>query len=354
MAITWNLKNLNGGCQSQSQCLDKFGCPSDRCPDFYIRRHDTKPPLKVLIEDCDGPIDLRGLVIEANMWALAKLKRNLDATTDYFALANDIGFEQIMVGDIIIMDRVRMPEYMLVTAFDETNKFVQVERGWRGTTASTWKKGQSMRIFRVLNAPASSEMVFQDIQNVDGTTDSDVLTESYLVYDWQPEDTCLPGCYWLEFKVIKMQAVVYFLPGGDWSGETHRSDDGFYYTGSTHTDSSVRLSYDQVNELFLLPEAVWTGENHEYSGHHFTGTVHNDGSVPLNQTGVPVEDGTSLDETTLLSILSTSSIIPTFESGLTAYQFGCILGEGVEWVRRYPLDGEGFLVRVEDSPTVEI
>ena len=106
MVLQFNLKS--GACQA-SGCSDKFGCDPNVCPDFVIRRHDTKPPLKISVEDCDGPLDLRGLVIEANMWALAKLKIAIDDTIDYFRLADDIGFEQIMVGDIIVMDRVRSP-----------------------------------------------------------------------------------------------------------------------------------------------------------------------------------------------------------------------------------------------------
>ena len=38
-------------------CPDKFGCPSDRCPDFIIKRQDTKPVFKTLVEDCNGALD---------------------------------------------------------------------------------------------------------------------------------------------------------------------------------------------------------------------------------------------------------------------------------------------------------
>jgi hypothetical protein len=200
MPINFNLKS--GGCQAQS-CSDKFGCPADVCPDFIIRRHDTKPPLKVAVEDCDGPMDFRGLVVEANMWALAKLKAAITAEDEYFRLADDIGFEQVMVGDIIIMDRVRLPEKMLVLSFDEENKLIKVQRGYHGTTVSNWKKGTVLRIFRVLSAPAEAEIVLEDQTSPDGTVERDVIAASYLVYEWQPEDTCLPGCYWFEFKVLK-------------------------------------------------------------------------------------------------------------------------------------------------------
>lgn len=353
MAIQFNLKS--GGCQTQSTCLSKDGCPSDRCPDFTIRRHDTKPPLKISVEDCDGPFNLQGLVIEVNMWALAKLKTAITATDEYFRLADDIGFEQVMVGDIIVFDRARLPERMLVTAFDEINKLIKVQRGYHGTTASAWPKGQLMRIFRVLNAPAQAEVEYQDVQQVDGTVEHDVLVGSYLIYEWQPEDTCLPGCYWLEFKVLKMIDVVWYLPGGNWGGERHTHTDGFFYTGSEHSDSSVLLSFDQINNLYYLPNTPWPGITHLHSdSNYYTGEVHNDGSVILGKTGVPSADDVAYDEGGLMA-LAEVSLIPSFtDESLTPYFFGCILGEGVEWVRRFPIDGEGFLVKIVGSPTMEL
>ncbi|CAE7860220.1 unnamed protein product [Symbiodinium microadriaticum] len=272
------------------------------------------------------------------MWALAKLKTALDDQCDYFRLADDIGFEQVMVGDIIVMDRVRMPERMLVTAFDETNKLVKVQRGYHGTTPSAWKKGSQMRIFRILNGVAESELVFDDKTEVDGTVTKDVISESYLVYEWQPEDTCLPGCYWLEFKLLKMIDVVFYLPGGNWTGETHQHTDGFFYTGSTNTESSVRLSYNQVENLYLLPDTVWAGEVHDHSGMTFTGEAHNDGSVLLNQTGVPSADDVSFNEEGM-ALTGDISLIPSFtDESLTPYYFGCILGEGVDHVFGLPGD----------------
>jgi hypothetical protein len=351
MPINFNLRT--GGCQSQDTCLDKFGCPN-RCPDFAIRRHDTKPSLKIAIDDCNGPMDFRGLIVEANMWALAKLKSDITADDEYFRLADDIGFEQVMVGDIIVMERVRMPERMLVVAFDEDNKLIKVQRGYHGTTPSKWKKGTVMRIFRVLSAPAEAEMTFEDQQNVDGTTDKGVLTASYLVYEWQPEDTCLPGCYWLEFKVLKMIDMVWYLPGGNWTGDVNVGTDEMFYTGSTFTESSVRLSFDQVNDLYLIPHAVWAGDVHLHTDdNYYTGPVHNDGSVLLNKTGVPSTDDIAYNSEGLG--LVDISLIPSFtDESLTPYYFGCVLGEGVEWVRRFPIDSEGFLIKIEQSFTTEL
>jgi hypothetical protein len=354
MPVNFVLKG-SSGCQSQNACLDKFGCPPDRCPDFIIRRHDTKPALKIAIDECNGPFDFRGLVIEVNMWALAKLKADLTEDGEYFRLADDIGFEQVMVGDIIVMDRVRMPERMLVTAFDETNKLIKVQRGYHATTPSVWKKGTTMRIFRILNGSAQAEVVLGDVQDVDGTTERDVLQESYLVYEWQAADTCLPGCYWLEFKVLKMIDTVWFLPGGHWTGETNVGTDGYFYTGSDFTEASVRLSYDQVSDFFLIPDAIWGGAVHLQSdGNYYTGPDHEDGSVILNKTGVPSTDDTEYNSEGAVGLVD-ASIIPSFsDEDLTPADYGCVLGEGVEWTRRFPVSGEGFLIKVESSPTSEI
>jgi hypothetical protein len=198
------------GCVSNKRigCVDAFGCPdpAEQCPDFLIKRHDTKPAVRYDVEDCDGPIDLTDLVCEVSMWAEGKLKTAITVDDTYFALADNIGFEQAMVGDIIVMSRVRAPEQMLVTGFDEANKLIQVQRGYNGSVISAYSRGSVLRIFRVLNSIASTEMTREDLTNVDGTTDEAVLTKSTLVYDWQAQDTCLPGCYWLEFKLLKMES----------------------------------------------------------------------------------------------------------------------------------------------------
>jgi hypothetical protein len=190
-------------------CPSKFGCPPNVCPDFEIKRHDTNPAFKITVSDCDGPLDLTDCVVEVSMWAKAKLKKNLNDTDTYFGLCDCIGFEQSLVGDIIVIDRIRAPEMMLVTGHDEINKLIRVQRAYHGTTASTYKRGTGMRIFRVLNSIGETDMIYEDIEQIDGTTTNE-LTESQLIYEWQPNDTCLPGCYWLEFKLLKMITL------GDW------------------------------------------------------------------------------------------------------------------------------------------
>lgn len=256
-------------CESKNCCPSKDGCPKGVCPHFIIKRHDTKPPLKVAVDTCEGAFDLsdENLAVEINMWAKGKLKSAITNSDTYFRLADDIGFEQVMVGDIIVMERVRRPEHMLVTAFDEENKLIQVQRGYNGTPATAWKKGSSLRIFRVMNGPGEIEIVMEDILQVDGSTSEDQIVDSFLVYEWKPNDTCLPGCYWVEFKLLML------------------------------TESS---------EISMLLS---------------------------NQV----------------------SITPSFTpETLSAGDFGCKLSEGVEWIRRFPSDSEGFLVKVVDSPTAEL
>ena len=353
MALKYNLKS--GTCGKFACDKDSFGCPDGVCPDFVIKRHDTRPAFKVSMEDCNGPMDFRGLVIEANMWALAKLRENLNETDDNFRLADDIGFNQVMVGDIIVVDQIRLPEHMLVLGFDEHNKFIKVQRGYHGTTPGIFKKGTKLRIFRMLNAQAVSEIELDDVQNVDGTVDKDVIQSSSLVYEWQPSDTCLPGCYWMEFKVLKMIDMVLYLSNGNWVGETHQGDGGFFYTGTSSTNSSVKLSYDQINQKYLINSSVWSNDYHLYTdNNYYTGSVHDDGSVLLNKTGASVNSNTNYNESGIVGFHN-ASITPSFtDESLSPENFGCILGEGVEWVRRFPVEGEGFLIKIIHSPTTEL
>lgn len=241
-------------------CLDTC---SQLCPDFTIRRHDTRPNFKVGIEDCDGAMDFTDLVVEFSMWAKGRLKTALTTTSSFLSFADKIGFDQVMVGDILVLDRARSPEHMKVLGFDEDNYLVYVQRGVNGTTVSSWKRGTGLRIMKAFSNPAASEMIYEDVSNLDGTIDRDQLRDSFLVYSWLPSDTCLAGCYYCEFKLLSLTA--------------------------TDTEPAVDL----------------------------TGDV-------------------------------------TFTMTLTPSQYGCKLGEGVEWVRRFPVSGEGYLIKVEDSCTAEL
>jgi len=271
MAYSSGNCSSQGGCGgSSSNCVDAFGCPQGVSPDFVIKRHDTKPPLEIIVKDCGNPIDLTDTVVEVSMWAKGKLKCSIAEADTYFALADNIGFNQARTGDIIVIDRVRSPEQMLITGFDEANYLIQVQRGYNGTPVSSYKKGQSLKIFRFLNSVGETEMTYQDIEQTDGTVDEDVLTESKLVYEWSPNDTCLPGCYCLEFRLLKMVAMGTAGTAGSWEGFA-----------------------------LLAP-----------------------------------------------------SVVPSFSS-YTSANLGCELGSGVEWERRFPVEGECFLIKINNSPTSE-
>lgn len=254
-------------CGSSSLCPDKFGCPpasSGICADFRIKRHDTQPSLEVVVKDCTDPIDLTDTVVEASMWANGKFKSDVAEDDTYFGLADNVGFFQALVGDIIVVtDRVRAPEQMLVTGFDESNYFIRVQRGYNGTSQSSYKKGAKIKIFRFLNVVGATEMVLQDILQVDGSTNTDVLTESKLIYDWASQDTCLPGCYYLELKLLKMIVE----------------------------ESEMLMS--------LVPSVI------------------------------------------------PSFVVPSGE------ELGCDLGTGVEWVRRFPVERQGYLIQIIDTSTAE-
>lgn len=197
---------------NRKDCPDRNGCPKGECPDFVIRRYDTKPDYRVLMEDCDGPMDLTDLILEASMWANSKLKNSISETETAISLADNIGFDQINVGDILLVERARNPEKMVVLSFDEDNKIVNVDRAQDGSTAQAWKKGSSLKIIKFLDSPAKIEMVYEDVLDLDGTVKEDVLQESYFVYEWSEQDTSFAGCYYLEFKLIKEEGWVRRFP----------------------------------------------------------------------------------------------------------------------------------------------
>jgi hypothetical protein len=236
-------------------CPDAFGCCKNLCPDFEIKRHDTQPSFNLAVSDCEGPLDLTNTVVEVSMWAKGKLKTAITSSTTEFSLADNIGFYQSLPGDIILVDRVRGPEMMLVIGHDEDANLIKVMRGYQGTSPGSYKRGTSLRLFRVLNGMGETKTVTETVDQIDGTK-KDVLIESKLVYNWRPSDTCLPGCYYIEFKLLKM----------------------------------------------LLLET---------------------------------------DANPYLPVPSVASIGP------------CDMGYGVEWVRRFPVDRDGFVIRVFNSPTAE-
>lgn len=200
-------------CPVNNNCPDKNGCIPGVCPDFVIKRFDTLPPFKYLIEDENGDaIDLTGLVVEASMWINISLKKAITAEDTQIELANCIGFEQLLVGDVIIVDRARSPEHMLITGFDENNKLIFVERAVNGTTADSYKKNTKLKGFRFIGASGSTEMVIGDITLLDGNLLCDQILESYLVYNFSVENTCVSGCYCFEFKLLTMDSSSIVIP----------------------------------------------------------------------------------------------------------------------------------------------
>lgn len=245
---------MSNSCNFTTSCTDTTStlCSDNNlCYDFIIKRHDNIPEFKVEIEDCGNPIDLTGLVAEASMWSESKLKANVTDSQTTIQFADNVGFEQILTGTIIQAGLGRNFERMIVTGFNETNKTVEVLRGQSNTSAFAWKKGTNLRLIRFLSSSASTEMIYENIEQIDGTVNENVLTHSYLIYQWKSEDTCLAGCFYFEFKLLKMLDLEPVVP-------------------------SVILSYDP-----------------------------------------------------------------------------CELGYGVEWIRRFPVNKNGFIVQVFNSPTGE-
>jgi hypothetical protein len=267
--------------QTGCSCPDQNGCPPGVCPDATMKRHDTQPSFRISVDNSSGGLDLtdENLVLEVSLWAKAKLRKDIGKTDTYFQLANNIGFNQIMVGDIIVMNRTRSPEYMLVVGFDESNFLVEVQRAYHATVASVWKKGSPMLIFRCMGNAATIETTVGDVVKEDGSTAKDQILDTNFVYNWSPNDTCLPGCYWLEFKLLRMTDPPSVLSLGIEESES---------------ETVNMLSFDTISDISFTP------------------------------------------------------------STMTPSEFGCCLGSGVDWVRRFPSVGEGFLVQIIDSPTKEL
>lgn len=272
---------------SKKSCTDKFNCVAGVCPDFTIRRRDVMPAFRVSITNCDGPIDLTGLVLEASMWATGKFKRAVAVDDTYFRLYGDIGFYQCLVGDIIVVDSVRTPEHMLVTGIDEVNHLIRVTRNYNSTQSYPYKKGTGIKIFRMLNSAGSLESKLEDQIELDGTITEDVLVESTLIYEWQPNDTCLPGCYNLEFKLLKM-------------------------TEEEEEETPMAVFAQSISYYSYTPSV--SGEDED------------DDSMAITPSFI----STSVDDS------------------------GCSIGDGVEWVRRFPPNREAFLIQIIDSPTSEL
>ena len=115
----------NTVCDNQGLC---YG-PAPACPDFIIKQHDTRPVFKVDITDCDLPIDLTDLIVEASMWTNAKLKTALTINDNLIKFADNIGYDSVDPDSILHVSSGRDFERMTVVGFDDVNKVIQVQRG---------------------------------------------------------------------------------------------------------------------------------------------------------------------------------------------------------------------------------
>jgi len=173
--------------------------------DFIIKRNSTQPSLRLKVYDCDwSPIDLSKFEITASMWANAKLKKDINDSDFEILLANNVGLSAVVPGDVILLKNTGTHELVQVASI--VNNAVMVTRGYFETTSTSWKKGTSIKIIKIMNSGATHDLVKEDVMKLDGTKELNVLVESYLVYNWFVDDTRVPGEYYLEFKVIERNA----------------------------------------------------------------------------------------------------------------------------------------------------
>lgn len=214
------------GCGSvSSACGGSGDCPAP--PDLCIKRHDTRPSLRISVSDCDGPTDLteEGIIVEASMWFEAKLKSELTSSATELKFADNLGFQSVSAGDVISFYKSRSPEKMLVASVNEVDKTVQVVRAHGGTSARAWPKGAELAVFRFSDQPAQLESVFEESESLDGVVEES-LVDTLLRFDWNPEHTAVPGCYWFEFKILKLSHGV-SSSSVDWVKRIPLSSNGF-------------------------------------------------------------------------------------------------------------------------------
>lgn len=223
------------GCSGgHSNCQLNSLCP--KTPDFCIKRNDTKPPFRISISDCDGVVDLtdENLVLEASMWLNSKLKNNISDTDANLYFADNLGFDQIAVGDVIVFDKPRNYEKLLIQSIDELNKSITVQRGHDGTAPKSWSKGTILKIFKFAGLSAQIESTYADVSKVDGTVTNELVDTSF-VFNWTAEQTSLSGCYWFEFKLMNINPSSGDI---DWVKSFPLSAEGFLISV---LDSSVTI-----------------------------------------------------------------------------------------------------------------
>jgi hypothetical protein len=375
-SLTSNCDCPDSGC---SPCTNIAGCVT-----FNIKQGDNKPDFKVQIEDCNGnPVDLENQIIEASMWFNSRLLKTITAQQNYIQLADLVGFQQLLVGNIIQIGTGRNFERVTVTGFDEVRRFVYVDRGTNGTAASAQLKGAALRCFKFLNSPAFGEMVFSDTlnsnsepgmtaydlktnQNIPSTsglisTSGPYLAASYLVYEWQVADTCLAGCFYFEFKILDPVTVPTTTPPPDFGA-------GFYCINDRVTSGYICMycpgvdyiiqnnwtyvkgpaaSCEDLNYCRQYPSPLtsgldWTLEARDLPPFVEYSQMAYDPVDPLAY---------SYSGSSFLSIAPENIVADSVPSVVVAEQ--CNLPYGIKSMRKYPLQGPGFVIQIWSSNTGE-
>lgn len=433
-------------CESSCNSLDN--CPANVVPDFTIKRFDTNPSLRVQLSDCDGVMDVSdpNLVVEINMWTKSKLKKNITSTDTTIQFADNVAFNQILVGDIIYVDHPRSPEYMQISSIDEELKIITVLRSVNSTSSVSWKKGTVFYIYRIISGIGSIETIHQDLISITGSVEKNQLIESNLVYDWSKNDTLTSGCYWLEFKLMKVipqnstifsnfDSVIQYNVGSEpvlISPQLLLIDSNFNYKSSTFYLESKSSSYDyfiikeddnlkielepdnaglitivptiyendvvsiiplldegistisvsiyETNDVSIIPAIqpgmeIKTFGRIKYKGEDIGYFVAGDSSQSLTITFNDNVDQLSaqyvLNRLAIVNLSSSPQLwtrtltyklknsLNIFSDSVNFYVgFNSIPSvqnlEGVEWVRRFPSCGEGFLIKVVNSITKEV
>ena len=379
-----NSYNLTSNCDCpDSGCSP---CAGIGCPIFNIKKNDNKPFFKIKVEDCNGyPIDLKNQIVEASMWFNSRLLKSITKDQNFIQLADQIGFNQLLPGNIIQLSTGRNFERMTVTGFDEVLRLVYVDRGTNQTLASAWPKGTALRCFKFLNNPAIGEMIFSDtlpssgepgmvaydlgrganITPVYGVPVIGVgpfLIQSYLVYEWKPADTCLAGCFYFEFKILTPVTTT-TTPPPDYGAGFYCVDMGLGYTclycpsreyiiqnGWTYIQGPEK-SCEALNFCRQYPNPRTSGLNWllELSPDSLPFVGDSELGYDPFIAGIPNGQAPFAGEWVFSD--ASLGVQPNTASNIVAQQ--CSLPFGVEFLRKYPLTGEGFVIQIWNSPTSE-
>jgi hypothetical protein len=359
-----------------------YGQPVN-CPQFTIKQHDTRPSFKVEVTDCNAPIDLANLVIEASMWSNAKLKCNLTPDTTVIQFADNVGFQQLNYDTIIQVGDGRLFERMLIDQINDVESTITVFRGQMGTIAVPWKRGTQVKILRFLNNPAVGELVYGNIDQPDGTIINDALVASLLIYDWKPADTCMAGLYFLEFKIMKMTDVpmpcsgyietVMAPPAGNINlpplngMPTFMPPAGGAALPWTSGNAGQALDYS-INVPFVIPQV--SCNNCITEEEYIKQTVHvrdefvdnlPNPAEPINaapQMSMTGSDNYVVPYAPVAAVTASGCCgggcwPPPWTPPVSHINYHCGMGQNVEWVRRFPTNQPGFLIEIFPSPTAE-